>query len=147
MNDERVLQEAVGLLDAMLLFVGPQDVPRPLGHLARGGHIPQEHETAGLVRLARHALRPLVHGDLQAIPPRFDHTWPRGARPPRALLGMLLDHGLQPVIGALHRPELGGAAASASARQAYACGATSRLVAASVAKDAWRARARCCCRR
>jgi hypothetical protein len=92
----------------MLLFVGPQDVPRSMGHLTRGGHIGQEHETACLLSLASNDLSPLVHGDLQAIPQRFDHTWPRGTRPPRAILGALLDPYFHPMIGALQRPQLGG---------------------------------------
>jgi hypothetical protein len=39
LDNERVLQKAKVLLYPMLLFVGPQHVPRPMGHLARGGHV------------------------------------------------------------------------------------------------------------
>jgi len=92
----------------MLFFVGPQDVPRPMGHLARGGDIGQEHKTAGLVRLAGHDLRPLVQGALQAIPQRFDHPGPRGTRPPRAIRGALRACDVHSVLGALECPQLGG---------------------------------------
>src|SRR5262245_45918938 len=91
----------------MLFFVGPQHVPRPMGHLARGRHMRQEHETARLLALAGYDLSPLVEGDLQAIPQRFDHAWLRGTRPSRAILGMRLDPDLYPVIRARQRPQLG----------------------------------------
>src|SRR5215211_5977048 len=88
-------------------FVGPQHVPRPMGHLARGGDIRQEHKTARLLALAGYDLSPLVEGDLQVIPQRFDHAWLRGTRPSRAILGMRLDPDRYPVIRARQRPQLG----------------------------------------
>src|SRR5262245_38292951 len=92
----------------MLLFVGLQHGPRRMGHLAYGRHIRQEYKTARLLALAGNDLRPLVQSDLQAIPQRFDHAWPLGAWPSRAILGMLLDCDLYPVIRALQRPQLCG---------------------------------------
>jgi hypothetical protein len=92
----------------MLFFVGLQDVPGPMGHLAPRGHIGQEHKTAGLLRLTGNALRPLVQCDLQAISQRFHHTRLLRARPPRAIGGALLDFDFHPVIGTLQCPQLGG---------------------------------------
>src|SRR5262249_141957 len=43
-----------------------------------------------------------------AIPQRFDHTGLRGARPPRAIPGALLDGDVHPVVGTRQCPQLGG---------------------------------------
>ena len=85
----------------MLLFVGREDSSCPMPHLARGGDMRQAHKTARLLPLAGDHLCPLVQGDLQAIPQRFDYMGPRLAGPPRALLGALLDKHLHAVIDAL----------------------------------------------
>src|SRR4030095_16617849 len=92
----------------MLLFVGPQHVPRRMGHLACGGHMREEDKTARLLGLARDDCRALVQGDLQAIPPRFGSAWRRAARPRRAILRALLEVSVPPVISALQRPQRGG---------------------------------------
>ena len=92
----------------MLLFLGPQHVPRRMGHFAGGGHIREEDKTARLLGLTGDDFRALVQGDLQAIPPRFYCAWLRAARPSRAILRTLLDIYLHSVIGALQRSQLGG---------------------------------------
>jgi hypothetical protein len=79
-----------------------------MGHLTCGGHIGQEHETAGLLPLTGNALRLLVQRDLQAIPQRFHHTRLLRTRPPRAIGGVLLDFDFHPVIGTVQCPQLGG---------------------------------------
>jgi len=91
-----------------LRFVGPQHVPRRMGHLARGGHMRQEDDTTRLLDLAGDPCRPLTQGDPQAIAQRFHHARVCEARPARALRGMLLDLHLHPVRRALQRPQLGG---------------------------------------
>src|SRR5262249_61760692 len=60
-------------------------------------------------RLTGDALRPLGERDLQAMPERFDHARPLLAGPSRAILRALLNHHLHLVLGALERPQLGGA--------------------------------------
>jgi hypothetical protein len=94
------------VLDALLCFVGPPDVPRPLGQLAHEGSVGQEHDTACRLRLAGEDLRPLVQGDLQALPQRFAHPWRLGARPPRAIRGARLAFSGHRMLGALQRPPL-----------------------------------------
>ena len=46
------------VLDPMLLFVGPQDVPRLMRHGSRGGDICQEHKTSRLLSLTGNDLSP-----------------------------------------------------------------------------------------
>ena len=90
----------------MLLFVSPQHVPRRWAiSPAVGTFVRSTKQPVSCV--CGNDLSPLVQGDLQAIPQRFHHTRPRGTRPPRAILGALLDCS-STVIGALERPQLGG---------------------------------------
>lgn len=106
-DKKRVFEEAKVLLDAVLLLRGLQHIPRPMGHLSRGGYIRQEHKTGRLVRRAGDDLRPRRQRDLQALPQRFDYAGRLQAWPSRAILRVLLDDNLHRVRGALQRPHLG----------------------------------------
>src|SRR5206468_4474012 len=110
-----------------------------------GGDSRQEHKTARLLPLAGAHLRPLVQGDLPAMPQRFDHTGPRLAGPSRAILGARLDEHLHAVIGALSRPYFGRGSLSIRQTGILPCRAASRTVAASVVEDACSSRTRRFC--
>jgi hypothetical protein len=107
-DDQRGLQAAGVLFDALWRFVGLQHGPRPMGPLAPGGPMGQEHNPTRLLALAGHDLGPLVPGDVPTIPQRFADAWRLGTRPARALRGVLLNVYCHPVLGPLQRPQRGG---------------------------------------
>src|SRR5919204_6343693 len=74
------------VLHPILLFIGPQDVPSTMRHLACRGHIRQEDETGSLVPLAGDDLIPFVEAGLQPIAHRLDGAWFVTARTARAIL-------------------------------------------------------------
>jgi hypothetical protein len=106
-DQKRGFAAANVLRDAVRLLLGLQHLPRPMGHLSRGGDLRQAHNTGRLWRLAGDARRPLMPRDLQALPQRFDDAGLLQAGPSRASLRVLLDDNLHLVRGALQRPPLG----------------------------------------
>lgn len=101
------MEEANVRLEAVLLLLGLQPSPRPMGHLSRGGYMRQEPNPGRLLRLAGDDLRPLMQRALPAIPQRFDDAGPLQAWPARAILRGLRNDNRPWGIGALQRPHLG----------------------------------------